>query len=191
MIGYIYGDIIDITERYVIVDTKNIGYIVYATENTLKKLSGEKHAAFFTYLSVKEDALDLYGFETQEEKRLFELLISVSGIGPRGALAVLDIASLSTLAHAIRSGDSSYLTRVSGIGKKTAEKIVVELKDKPELLTFIAAGESSVREDTDVRDALIALGYREQAIRDVLKDLDHEAGSTNERIKQAIRLLGK
>ena len=83
MIGYIYGDIIDITERYVIVDTKNIGYIVYATENTLKKLEGEKHAAFFTYLAVKEDALDLYGFETQEEKRLFELLISVSA--PRQA----------------------------------------------------------------------------------------------------------
>lgn len=191
MIGYIYGDIIDTTERYVLIDTGHIGYIVYATENTLKKISSDKHAALFTYLAVKEDALDLYGFETPEEKKMFELLIGVSGIGPRGALGVLNIAPLGTIANAIRSGDSSYMTRVSGIGRKTAEKIVLELRDKPELITFIDQNSSHVREDNDVRDALIALGYRENDIREVLKDIDQETLETNDRIKQAIKLLGK
>ena len=191
MIGYIYGDILDTTDKALVIDTGGIRYIVSVTDRLREKLMHEKRTALFTYLAVREDALDLYGFETQEEKRLFELLTSVSGIGPRSALGIIGLAPLETLVSAVRAGDSTYLTRVSGIGKKTAEKIIIELRDKPDILAMSTSSSKTHHQDTDVLDALLALGYKEHMIRDAMKEIPRDAESTNDRIKHAIRLLGK
>ena len=134
---------------------------------------------------MREDALDLYGFLNYEELEFFEMLIGVSGIGPKGALAILSIASTETLRKAIGTGDTSYLTKISGIGKKTAEKIVIELRDK--------MGEqekgSSMQEELDAMEALKSLGYSQNEIREALKKVPPDL-NTNEKIREALKILG-
>ena len=135
MIGYIEGEVIHKSDRSLILKTGGIGYTLSATPDLVAKLALGEQAILWTHLAVKEDALDLYGFSSRDELGLFRLLIGISGIGPKSALGVLALADVKTLAHAIGSRDSGYLTKVSGIGKKLAEKIVLELKDKVGELT--------------------------------------------------------
>jgi Holliday junction DNA helicase RuvA len=137
---------------------------------------------------VREDALDLYGFESQGEVALFQQFISISGIGPKSGLSIMNLADEHTLRTAIASGDTAYLTRVSGIGKKIAEKVVLELKDK-----MIVSGDASplAREDGDVLQALEALGYGRSEAREALKRVPKEAKGTNERLKETLKILGR
>jgi Holliday junction DNA helicase RuvA len=134
---------------------------------------------------VREDALDLYGFLNREELEFFEMLINVSGIGPRSALAILGIASIETLRKAIGTGDTSYLTKISGIGRKTAEKIVIELRDKmgKEL------GGGSLQVELDALEALKSLGYSQNEARETLKKVSPNT-NTNTKIKEALKILG-
>ena len=120
MIGFIEGTIKMTTAKYAIVSTGGVGYKIFATTELLGKLHSQSECALFTHLAVREDALDLYGFENEAELSFFELLLSVSGIGPRSALGILSIANIETLERAIATGDTGYLTKVSGIGRKTA-----------------------------------------------------------------------
>ena len=130
MIGYLEGTIRAVRENHCILVAGGVGYKIFATKETLARLEADTQASLWTYLAVRESALDLYGFPAPEEHASFELLLTVSGIGPKSALGILDAASSETLRDAISSGNAAYLTSVSGIGKKTAEKIVLELKDK-------------------------------------------------------------
>ena len=131
MIGSIRGKIILKTEKFVIVEASGVGYKISVSPDTLSRINKQNNEMFFfIHTHVREDALDLYGFLEHQELKFFEMLIGVSGIGPKGALSILGISSLNTLRKAISTGDTSYLTKVSGIGKKTAEKIVIELRDK-------------------------------------------------------------
>jgi Holliday junction DNA helicase RuvA len=132
--------------------------------------------------AVREDAEDLFGFETLDELSLFELLISVSGIGPRSALGLLGLADVSVLAGAIGRGDADYLTRVSGVGKKTAQKVVLELKDK---VTGFAASEANT-EDADVIDALIEMGYTRAHAREAIKTVSDSIQGVPARLKAAL-----
>lgn len=188
MIAHISGTVRDIGEKYAIVDVGGLGYKVYATPDTLSTLSIATAASLYTYLVVREDALDLYGFATDESQGFFELLISVSGIGPRSALSILSLAPIETLKKAIATGDTSYLTKVSGIGRKTAEKIVIELRDK-----LIAHKNESVdlRGEHDTLEALKSLGYSQNEAREALKDISPEIIDTNARIREALKQLGK
>lgn len=190
MISYIEGKIILKTDKSIIIQTGGIGYQVFVSSDLLLKISGlDQIIKVWTYMAVRENSMDLYGFETIDEKNFFELLLEVSGIGPKSALSILSLATIDVLKKAIGSGDITYLTKVSGIGKKTAEKIVVELRDKLASLGHKDDG-GSLQQDADVLGALESLGYSMQVARSVLKEIDQNL-STNEKIKEALKILGR
>ncbi len=184
MIGHLKGTIIHQDLKSVILDVSGVGYKIYTNVGGFSNT--KKEMEFWTYLAVRENALDLYGFAKRDELDFFELLITVSGIGPKSAMGILSIATLQNLRHAISTGDISHLTKVSGVGKKNAEKIVMELKDKLEGLnldmTYIISG------DVDALEALKSLGFGEREAREALKKVT-EAKDTGEKIKKALKLL--
>jgi Holliday junction DNA helicase RuvA len=191
MIARISGTIIDKGEKHVVVDVGGLGYKVYCSMDTLAAVELDALASFHTHLIVREDALDLYGFLSAEDQGFFELLISVSGIGPKSALGILNVTSVDSLKQAIGSGDTGYLTKVSGIGRKTAEKIVLELRDKLRANVNMKEAPSTLRAESDAVEALKALGYSQNEARDALKEVPTDIVGTNARIREALRMLGK
>lgn len=188
MIGQIEGIVRDIRLGFVIISCGGVGYKVAATKDTLAQLSLGMTTSLWTHLAVRENALDLYGFREESQQHFFELLLTVSGIGPRSALAILDIADVEALRGAIARGNASYLTNVSGIGKKTAEKIVVELKDK---VGLAAAGASETQKgDEEALEAMRALGYSPAEARDALRKVPAEFTKSNDRLREALKVLG-
>lgn len=193
MIGSIRGKIILKTDKYLIVEAGGVGYKVSVTADTLSKLAPRLHSgqneteevSFWIHTIVREDALDLYGFLNREELEFFEMLINVSGIGPKGALSILGIASIETLRKAISTGDTAYLTKISGIGRKTAEKIVIELREK---IGEEKSG-TSLQGELDAMEALKSLGYSQNEARDALKKVKAET-DTNTKIREALKILG-
>lgn len=186
MIGSVKGKITLKTDKFLIVETGGVGYKINASLDVISKTkkAGEE-IMLWTYTHVREDALDLYGFLNREELEFFEMLISVSGIGPRSALAILGIASIDTLRKAISTDDISYLTKISGIGKKTAEKIVIELRDK---MGKELSG-ASLQGELDALEALKSLGYSQNEAREALKKVT-QGTNTNTKIKEALKILG-
>ena len=191
MISHIRGPVVEITDKYVVIETNGLGYRVFATTDTLRSLALDVETKLYTYLAIREDAHELYGFLSSGERELFEMLISVSGIGPKSGLGILGLASIDLLSHAIASGDTGYLTKVSGIGRKTAEKIVIELRDKLASRIDIGKRPMELRGSGDVMDALKVLGYSEREIREVLGNIPEDIADTNARLKYALKLLGK
>jgi Holliday junction DNA helicase RuvA len=191
MISHITGEVLLKGDRFAIIDVSGVGYKVYISIDTMRMVGnkGEK-VSLWTYLAVRENALDLYGFIDNAEVELFELLIGISGVGPKSALAIMGVAPLDTLKTAIASGDTSYLTKVSGIGKKNAEKIVLELRDKLGILKNESA-EGVMREESDVVDALQTMGYSVSEAREALKQVPQEVSGTSARIKEALKNMGK
>ena len=210
MISRLTGTIAHIDLKYLIIDVGGVGYKVYTTADVLSGM-GKMHktdkgtgnqtpVTIFTYLAVRDNALDLYGFANTTELYFFELLIGISGIGPKSALGVLNIASVEALDRAIRTGDTTHLIKVSGVSKKVAEKIVLELKDKLGADTHGVNGEteeyahaikSEMRKDADALEALKSLGYNANEARDVLKQLDKNIKDTGEKVKAALKLLSQ
>ena len=159
MIAYLSGEIFSRGPRSIILLTnQQIGYEVFLSAQDLEKTQGSPEAVFFIYTHVKEDALDLYGFLTKNHLDFFKQLLSVSGIGPKSALNILSLADLGELKKAITSGDPSLLQQVSGIGKKTAERLVVELREK--IIIDLSQQESVAPENNQVIEALVSLGYK-------------------------------
>ncbi len=189
MIAHITGTIRDKNERFIIVETNGLGYKVFVAADTIGELSIGQQTSLYTHLAVREDALDLYGFTTEEHQIFFEMLLSISGIGPRSALSILSLATIDVLKKAIATGDTNYLTKVSGIGRKTAEKIVIELRDK--LAAHKDDNQTNLRGEHDTLEALKSLGYSQNEARDVLKDIDPTITGTSERLKLALQILGK
>jgi Holliday junction DNA helicase RuvA len=189
MIGSIRGRITLKTERFIIVEVAGVGYKISISSDTLSKIQKTNHeVCLFTHTHVREDTLDLYGFLDYVELEFFEMLISISGIGPKGALTILSVANVSTLKKAIKSGDTGYLTKISGVGRKTAEKMVIELRDK---IGKEMGGSSNedMREALDALEALKALGYSQGDAREALKEVDSDL-DTNKKIKEALKILG-
>lgn len=186
MIGSIRGKIILKTDKFLIVETGGVGYKMSVSPDVLSKAKkvGEE-ILLWIHTHVREDALDLYGFLNREELEFFEMLLNVSGIGPRSALAILGIASIETLRKAIGTGDTSYLTKISGIGKKTAERIIIELRDK----IGEEKGGSSLQGELDALEALKSLGYSQNEAREALKKVSAET-DTNTKIREALKILG-
>lgn len=188
MIASLKGTITHIDEKSLILEVNNIGYKVYVTSDTLHTANVGKNQSLFTYLAVRENALDLYGFTNEKERSTFELLISVSGIGPKGAINVLSAVPVDTLSHAIQTGSTAHLVKVSGIGKKTAEKIVLELKDR--LGSLLGSHESfGLSGDSDTIEALKMLGYSTEEARESLKKIDKTITDTGEKVKAALKVL--
>ena len=173
------------SDKFLIVEANNVGYKISVSTDTLSKLNKTTNeVSFWTHLHVREDMLDLYGFLDRTELEFFEMLIGVSGIGPKGALAVLGIAPIETLRKAIGTGDTSYLTKISGIGKKTAEKIVLELRDKIK----DEKSDGSLESEIDALEALKSLGYSQGQAREALKKVKTDS-DVNSKIKEALKFL--
>lgn len=188
MISHIHGTILHKTEKYLVIDAGGIGYKVFVAPEIIVAIREEEEASLWTYLAVREDAMDLYGFQTLGELNFFEMLLDVSGIGPKGALAIIGAGSIDALKGAIAASDASYLTKFSGIGKKTAEKIILELRDK--LAAHKDEG-ASLKGDSDSLEALVSLGYSQQEARDALKQVTANISDTSARVKEALKILGQ
>jgi len=188
MIAHIEGEIIYSNDKFFVISTNGVGYRVFATPDTLSLYKNEEKIEVWTYMAVRENSMDLYGFVSKEEMDFFDLLLNVSGVGPKSALSILGLAPIETLKRAIATGDLTYLNKVSGIGKKTAERIIVELRDK--LLTY--KGEDStnaLHEESDIIEALKALGYSQKEARDSVNKIPAEIQGTKERIKEALKFM--
>lgn len=190
MIGSIKGKIIhksiDKKGSFLIIETNGIGYKIWISSENLQKLKKGKESFFYIHTHIREDAFNLYGFLNYEELEFFEMLINVSGIGPKGALIILGIASIETMQKAINTGDVAYLTKISGIGKKTAEKIIIELRDKIEKKEI----GGTLKDELDALEALKSLGYSQNEAREALKKIPQEMDTTS-KIKEALKNLGK
>ncbi len=188
MIGQLTGKIVRQKERFVILDVNGVGYKIFASTETTKKLKEVfGPATVLTHLVVREDVLDLYGFIDETELEFFELLIGISGVGPKSALSILSLAPPETLRKAVSSGNTDYLTQVSGIGRKIAEKIVLELRDK--IGTLESTGEG-LEQETEAILAMEALGYSGREAREALRQISNDVTNTGDKIKQALKHLG-
>ncbi len=188
MIGSIKGQVTHKSTNYLIVETNGVGYKIFVTPPVLlgAKLNQELSLVILTY--VREDQISLYGFPTLPELEFFELLLTVSGVGPKSALGIMSLASLEMIKSAIVSEDPSVFTKVSGIGRKTAERVIVELKEK---LKDEKSSMPVAREHSDAMDALIALGYNQQQARDALKNVPKDIVKLQDKIKLALKNLNK
>lgn len=190
MIRTIRGTITHIGERSLIVETTGLGYEVFSATDTLARAELGKEVQLFTHLAIRDDAQELYGFSSKNELDFFEMLLGVSGVGPRSALTIISIGSIDGLKRAIGSADLAYLTKISGIGKKTAEKIVVELRDKLAALGHTRENGTSAHE-VDALEALMQLGYSRDEARSALQAVPTEILDTNSRIREALKQFGK
>lgn len=187
MISHLSGIVLEKAARFAIIDVGGVGYRVFATDETLRQLKTGVQTKLRTHHAVREDTEELFGFLEEDDLKLFELLLGVPGIGPKTALNILNVATAETLRRSITSGETVYLTKISGIGKKTAEKIILELKEK-----FGAREEgTTLKEEVDALEALKSLGYSHQEAREALKQVAKEITGTGERVKQGLKLLGK
>ena len=190
MISYLKGLVIQKTDKFIVLDVNNVGYQIYLNAQTLDKTTRNAELSFFIHTHVREDALELYGFISWDELEFFSQLIQISGVGPRTALAVLSLAPLDDIKKAVVHGDPEILQKVAGIGKKTAERIIVELKEKIAFtLPVDSKGFTNVG-DTDVIDALMSLGYKEREIRQILPKLPEGVTDLSQRIREALKILG-
>lgn len=189
MIAKLKGKIEYIKGNHAVVDVNNIGYKVFLMAHALGKVAGKKEVELFIHTHVREDDLSLYGFLTLEELEMFELLISISGVGPKSALGILTIATPKTIRAAILNEDSSILTKVSGIGKKTAERVILELQNKVADMSVSEREDAVV--DSDPIEALLSMGYSAYEAREALKLVPKDVKDVGQRIKLALRSLGK
>lgn len=189
MIAQLTGKISSIHGSYLVLTTNGVGYKVFASPYTLGKIAGEGEAMLFIHTHVREDQFALYGFLTEDELSMFELLISVSGIGPKVGMSILSIADPKTIRTAIVNKDPSILTRVSGVGKKIAEKVIVELQNK--VAATDVHDQAGTLADQEVLEALTALGYSVSEARDALKLVPGDKADVGERLKYALKNLGK
>jgi len=181
--------VVDIGLSHVVLDVGGVGYLVAVTNSSGYALNAATHV--YTYLAVRENALDLYGFGSKDELAMFHELIKLPKIGPKTALQILSQADVTILKKAVSTDDPTYLSKMSGIGKKSAEKIVAGLKDVFENIGF---GEDSVhanQRDADVIDALITLGYSQRDALQAVQKIPADIVDTNARIKHALKYVGE
>jgi len=200
MFYYLNGTVAHMGPYLAVIDCGGVGYACRTTNTTQAQLKMGDKAKLYTYLNVREDAMELYGFATQEELNLFQLLLSVSGVGPKAALSILSASTPANLALSIITGDEKALTCAPGIGKKIAQRVILELKDKLAKGQTIAAGESYggtgvtvIPENklSEATAALAVLGYSQGEIGAALKGIDLEALTLEQIIKEALKKMMK
>lgn len=203
MFYYLNGTVAHVAPYLAVIDCGGVGYACKTTNYTLSTIKKGEKAKLYTYFSVRQDGIDLFGFSTQEELNLFQLLTSVSGVGPKAALSILSTSPPSNLALSIITGDVKALTVAQGVGKKIAQRIVLELKDKLAKeqsermesggFPSAPAGVTPIPEDklSEASAALAVLGYSQGEINTALRGLDMASLSVEEVIKQALRRMVK
>jgi len=199
MIAYVKGVVAEIEEHLIVVEANLIGYNIFVPSGYNYGVGEE--VKIYTYTNVKEDAFQLYGFESKEQLDLFKLLITVNGIGPKGGLAILSSMSLDQLILAIHDGDAGMISKAPGIGKKTAERVILDLKDKVSLDSLedisgfakpasVTSIKNLSQEKKDAVDALVALGYGStEATKAVATVEDADGLSADEILKKSLRFL--
>lgn len=192
MYYYIKGTYITRGENYAVIDNNGIGYKIFTSEKALEQLSktvGE--VTLYTYLYVREDIMDLYGFTANEEIGMFLKLLSVSGVGPKAALSIMSVASVERLALAIMTGDTKTITKAAGVGSKVAQRVILELKDK--IKTNDAIDSSSIQDidtgdiKTEAVSALVVLGYSQQEANNAVSKSNGE--NVEDLVKEALKKL--
>ncbi len=200
MFYYVNGTVAHLAPYLAVIDCGGVGYACRTTNNTLARLKKGEPARLYTYLNVREDAMELYGFFTEDERNCFQLLIGVSGVGPKAALSILSSSTPETLAMSIITGDEKALTVAPGIGKKIAQRVILELKDKLAKGQIAPGGESyggtgvtviPENKSSEAAAALAVLGYSTAEIGVALKGIDLDALSLEEIIKQALKKMVK
>ena len=187
MIYSLEGKILKVENDFIVLNVCGVGYKIFAGSFCLE-LSEGKDLFLYTHQSVRENSLDLFGFKSESELSLFELLISISGIGPKVAMSILAVTTPSSLKRAVISQSLEELTKVSGIGKKNAQKILIELAGKIDKLNIeITSGDENF--DLETYETLEALGFERNEIRIALKEIS--PNSSEDKIKQALKILGK
>lgn len=189
MIAFLRGRIINKNANYLIIETSDIGYQVFVGENFWNDVRLGQEIETYIHHQIREDASDLYGFKTLDDLELFNLLLTVSGVGPKSALGVMSAASASDIKETIVRGDANLLTKVAGIGKKTAERLVLELKNK----VLRSGSSSSALADgsvgSDELDALMSLGYSLVEARSALSLVATDVVDSGERVKAALQKM--
>jgi Holliday junction DNA helicase RuvA len=189
MIYSIFGKLALKDGSFVVVETGGVGMKLFASKQTVEALPPiGTEVKFFCHLHVREDALDLFGFTSPEELEFFEMLISVSGVGPKSALSILDIAQLDELSAAIKEGRPDLLTRAAGIGRKTAERVIIELRTKVSSSKSGAVVEK-MQTDSDLVEALMSLGYHRDQARAALAKVAETVVGTEDRLRAALAVL--
>ncbi len=201
MYYYVSGQVAHVEPYLAVIDCGGVGYACRTTSYTLSQIKKGDRAKLFTYLSVREDAMDLYGFYSQEELKLFQQLISVSGVGPKAALAILSSTTPTNLAMSIITGDEKSLTAAQGVGKKIAQRVILELKDKlAKGQTISGSGESisgpavtviPQNKLSEASAALAVLGYSQAEINLALKGIDTDALPLEQIIRMALKNMMK
>ncbi len=184
MIAILEGTLQDIEQQYAVVSCGGVGYEVATTKQDQSSSTIGDKVRFFIYEHIREDSYDLYGFTNKETKKLFELLLSVNGVGPKAALSVLNIGDETQVRSAIASEDTKYISSAVGVGKRVAERIVVDLKDKVGGTIISASSGIHVRSEDEAMLGLIALGYSPSDAAEMLHGVE---GSSEERIKKALK----
>lgn len=187
MIARLRGEVIAKTQREAVIDVNGVGYEVAMAEHDLENCPLNQEVTLYTHLSIRENAHELFGFTTQQAKDLYEKLVSVSGVGPKIALNILNLGEPENIRSAIASGNTAYVSSASGIGKRGAEKIIVELKEKVGLPS-VDTSMTQPAQDDDAYDALLALGYSAQQAGQALARVDTDLDS-QQRIKAALKEL--
>lgn len=190
MIGYLKGTVLRKTVTHLILVVHGVGYEIAAPTRVTETLTQDTEVEIFIYTHVKEDQLKLFGFDTIQERDLFELLISISGIGPKAAMSILSLHTHQQINNAIAKADVAFFSKVKGLGKKRAQKIIIELKGKIGSFQDIDLTDSDSQSDSAVVDVLISFGFKRKEIEEVLHKLDPTL-SEEKIIKEALRMLGK
>lgn len=198
MFYYLNGTLALVDANLAVIDCGGVGYACHTTNYTLTKLQLGKPAKLFTYCGIKEDAFDIYGFSTREELNCFRQLISVSGVGPKAALAILSVVSPEQFTLAVMTQDVKTLTMAAGVGKKLAQRVLLELKDKiagsqmermAQTSPTCSRGGAAARPGRGPQAALASLGYSQAEIGAALKGIDVEALRVEDIVRQALRAM--
>ena len=192
MIGRLSGKLIEKQPPQIIVDVQGLGYEIDVPMSTFYNLPGlGETITLFTHLVVREDAHLLYGFGSEDERRAFRQLLKISGVGPKLALSVLSGLSVADLAQTVAMQETGRLTKIPGVGKKTAERLVLELRDKLDHVPSVAGSSTTPKANSgDVLNALLALGYNEREAQWALKQIPNDL-TVSESIRQALKQLSK
>jgi len=186
MIERLKGRVVELSKGSIIVDVNDVGYRIFVPAHIRESLTKNEVAIILCYQHVTETSLDLYGFLDVEEINMFKMLISISGVGPKSGLAILDTADIKELKQAIASEDPEILTRVSGIGPKLAGRIVLELKNK-----LVKGDTQALSQDLDIIEGLTALGFTSVQARDAVKEVGTDVTDPDKKLAASLKLLGK
>ncbi len=185
MIFSLFGKINYKGENFLVLELNNISYQVFVSEKIFKKVKLNERIKIFTYLYSREETQELYGFETIDELEFFKKLLSVSGVGPKIAQGILSLGKISEIKKAIQEGNINFLAKVPGVGRKIAQKIIVDFSGKIEEIIKTKIS------DKKLIDALLKLGYRKDEIKEVISQIPEGIKETKEKIKYALKILGK